>query len=660
MALIVPNYVSATRDARHGGAAGYILHDASTGAHYAADAETYAVFRAIRDGEALDRIAARSALSETAFKALIGQFVRHGLAIQPGETPSTAAIKPPLESRLIFFRLDLIDIRPIVDRLIFVLRLPFSKLGVACWAVLMSAAAFSVIGEPQAIARAIAGFADLSWESAVVLLAAIVCLKIWHELGHATALRHFTALEGFDPGPIRAGIAVFAFLPFPYTDATAAWRIGDRFRRAAIGLAGIYFESWIAAVAALLWAWIRPGETQTVLIQILTIAGFSTLLFNLNPLVRLDGYFVLSDLLDLRNLAGRSSRAAQAAGLQFVAKSAPAVERPLLIYWTLAFVYRCLIFAGIFWLAYQVDPRLAWAPAVIGAMLLVGRPLSSMVKRARRAGVRKGRLAAVAAAAVLLTAVALVPIADTVHVDGVVVRYDQENVQVRENARLADYAEAARPETTALTLESPDLELRLAQLRLDLAQIEGTLRAEGSRDAERSRLLRSEATRLAAQLSETATRVAALTVRLDADAVWRPDGARAHVDGWVAAFANNRLGQVARPTPPHLRAYVDQARSDLGDHLAPGAAVAVRAVAFPACNTTARARAFAPVTAEARPMFRLDAGFATGDPCLDGLPEGAAVVIRIAREDASAVVQLYNHFRRLALNRLPIDMTRTR
>lgn len=634
------------------------MHDASTGSHYAADAETYAVFQALRDGRGVEDIAATSGLSEAAFKALIGQFVNHGLVVSPGETSSKAPPKAPFESRLIFFRIDLLDIRPIVDRLISVLRLPFLKLGVLCWAVLMTAAAFSLIAEPKAFAQAIAGFADLSWESAVVLFVAIVSLKIWHELGHAAALRHFTALEGIDPGPIRAGLAVFAVLPFPYTDATAAWRISNRFHRAVIGLGGIYFESWAAAIAALLWAWIRPGETQIVLIQILTIAGFSTLLFNLNPLIRLDGYFVLSDLLDLRNLAGRSSRAAQAAGLQLIAKAAPPVNKSLLVYWALAFLYRCTIFAGIFWLAYQIDPRIAWAPAAIGAMLLFGRPLWSMGKRARQAGVRPWRLAAVMGVVGLLIAAALVPIADAVRVDGVVVRYDQKIVQVRENARLASYAEATEPGAAALKLQSPDLDLRLAQLRLDLAQIEGAIRAEGSRDAERSRLLRSEALNLTAQESETAARAASLTVALAEDAVWRPDAARARVGSWVAAFANSRLGQVARPTSPHLRAYVDQAYSDLGDYLVEDVIVAVRPVAFPSCETTARTRDFAPVTSGKQQMFRLYADFAPDDPCLQGLPEGAGVAIRIARKDASAVVQLYNYVSRLALNRLPINLTR--
>lgn len=654
--LVVPAHVTVTRELGDGETR-YVVHDAATGSHYAADERTYRVLEGLRGARPLPSILDDAGVSEDEFKALIGQLVRAGLVHRPGASDAPPPPKPPPESRLVFFRIDLLDIRPVVDAGFGVLRAPFTVPGVLLWAALATAAAFSLIAEPRAFAQALASFTELSWEGVAILAVVIICLKAWHELGHATALRHFAAVEGVDPGPIRAGLAVFAFFPFPYTDATAAWRINNRFRRAAIGLGGIYFESWAAAIAALGWAWIRPGETQTLLLQILTISGFSTLFFNLNPLVRLDGYFVFSDLFGLRNLAGRSSHAAQAAGLRLISKARQPAPRPLLTYWALAFVYRCMIFAGIFWLAYQLDPRLAWVPAAIGAMLLFGRPAWTMAKRARQAGLRPTGLAMLGAGVAGATVLLLLPVSDTVNVDGAIVRYRQAPVQVRESVRLVSFADDGVAQE-AVQLESPELELRLAQLKLDRDRITGALRAAGSRDPERARLLTSEARRTQSQLRETETRLAALSAPLPEAAVWRADQARFLGGAWIAPYANLRLGQVAQPTTPHISAFVDQAYSDYGERLRVGDPIRLRPTYRAACETTASVLSFTPVANTEGQSFRLDARFASADPCLGDLPEGAAVVVRLARQDASMFRQMYNAFRRLAQNRLPLDAIR--
>lgn len=653
--LQAPSYISIVRD--HGGGPGrYVAHDASTGAHFMLDETTRGVIEGLRAKRSLQQIEADSGLSPDEFKALVGRMVQNGLVLSPGETEAPKTPKGPPESRLIFFRVDLLNIRPVVEAGYALLRLPFTRFGFVAWIALMLTAGFALIADPDAFARAFAGFASLSWESAAILMGVIILLKVWHELGHATALLTFARAENFDPGPIRAGLAMFAFLPFPYTDATAAWRIQNRFRRAYIGMAGLYFESFAAAGAALLWAWIRPGETQTILFQILVIAGFSTLLFNLNPLIRLDGYFVFSDLLGLRNLAGRASQAAQSAGLRLVSKSTPEVDKGLLGYWALAFIYRCMIFAGIFWLAYQVDPRIAWAPTAIGVMLLFGRPLWTLGRRAWRIGLRPARVGMLALGLVLAVAMALVPIPDAVHLNGFMLRHEHEAIQAREGARLASYSEVSGQAPAVLQLESIDLALREAQLLLDLERVEGSLRAAGSRDPERTRLLRAEATRLLEQSTEARSRIEGLTVATPQSAIWRPDGAKLMAGGWIDPFENRRLGQIATPVTPFVRVYLDQAYSDLGDSLSPGAAVAVRPVSNPACVNRIAAREFAPVVSAKGPAFRLDADIPADADCILNLPEGAGVVVRIRREDASAVRQLYNFFRRLALNRLPIEI----
>lgn len=615
------------------------------------------VIDGFRREEAPADIAAVADISQDELSALIEQLVRHGILSKPGMAPAEERAKPPPESRLIFFRWDLVNARPIVDLFYGVLRHAFSWAGAAAWLLLAATALFAVIAEPSAFADAFRSLETLSWSAAALLAVVIVLLKCWHELGHATALRAFAAAEGFDPGPIRAGLAFFAFLPFPYTDATAAWRIRSARRRAIIGMAGVYFESWAAAIAAVLWSTIRPGEAQTALFQLLVIAGFSTLLFNMNPLVRLDGYFIFSDLFGFRNLAPRSARNAQATGLRLLGAPAPDIRPGLLIYWLLSYAYRFVIFAGVFWLAYQLDPRLSWIVAAVGAMLLLVRPVWNMARMARRTKLKPVRLAAAAMAAAMLSAAGFVPFPDTVHIDGILQRHRAAYVAIGENARLIEAA--AAPITgpgDAMRLESWTLDLQLAQLELERDRIRGALRARGARDSQLQLTLRAESVRVERQIAETDRRVDALSVRLAQGERWEPDAAPAARGAWISAYDKRSLGIVARPIDPIVRAHLDSTLADFAETLTPGLAIAARPTAQPDCLTTLELADFADAAGAALRGFRLDARVGPADPCLFDQPDGAAVRLRLNRGDAPLLVQLYNQFRRLAQHRLPVRL----
>ncbi|MES2091263.1 MAG: biotin/lipoyl-binding protein, partial [Pseudomonadota bacterium] len=106
----------------------------------------------------------------------------------------------------------------------------------------------------------------------------------------------------------EVGVNFFMFVPLPYVDASSSNRLVSRWQRAQISAAGIAVELALAAVAVGVWMLVEEGWVRQLAFVMMAVGGLSTLLFNGNPLMKFDGYFVLCDVLDLPNLSQRSDR----------------------------------------------------------------------------------------------------------------------------------------------------------------------------------------------------------------------------------------------------------------------------------------------------------------------------------------------------------------
>ena len=131
-------------------------------------------------------------------------------------------------------------------------------------------------------------------------LFAFPLIKGLHELGHALAVRRW----GGDVHEV--GFSLFVLVPAPYVDASAAVAFRARHQRVIVGAIGIMVELSLAALALLIWLNVQPGLLRDLAFVTMFIASVSTLLFNGNPLLPFDGYYVLCDALDLPNLTARS------------------------------------------------------------------------------------------------------------------------------------------------------------------------------------------------------------------------------------------------------------------------------------------------------------------------------------------------------------------
>ena len=175
----------------------------------------------------------------------------------------------------------------------------FSVPMLACWLALLSIAALAGASEFAALrAHATQLLARPSSYAVAWLLYPLV--KALHELGHGLAVRRFG-------GEVHeVGVTLMFLTPAPYVDASAASAFASRGQRFVVSAAGIMVELALAALALGLWTLVAPGWVRDAALAVVLICSVSTLLFNGNPLMRLDGYHALCDALQLPNLAARS------------------------------------------------------------------------------------------------------------------------------------------------------------------------------------------------------------------------------------------------------------------------------------------------------------------------------------------------------------------
>jgi putative peptide zinc metalloprotease protein len=127
-------------------------------------------------------------------------------------------------------------------------------------------------------------------------------VKTVHEFGHACAVR----AKGGEVHEM--GVMFLVFLPVPYVDASASSAFRSKWERFVVGGAGMMAELVLAAIAMLVWLNVEPGLVRAMAFNVMLIAGISTVLFNGNPLLRYDGYYMLADLIEIPNLGPRGNK----------------------------------------------------------------------------------------------------------------------------------------------------------------------------------------------------------------------------------------------------------------------------------------------------------------------------------------------------------------
>ncbi len=193
-----------------------------------------------------------------------------------------------------------------------------------------------------------------NWNGLLLYAISLVAVKAVHELGHAYTAKNFGCNVN------SMGIAFLVFFPFLYTDNTNAWRLRDHKKRLTINFAGISTEIHLAIIATFIWSISEPGLFKSVAFFIATTSWISSLLINISPFMRFDGYYVFADYLKVENLQPRAFALAKWKLREILfglSKEAPEMMQThrrnlLILYAWSTWIYRFFLFIGIALLVY--------------------------------------------------------------------------------------------------------------------------------------------------------------------------------------------------------------------------------------------------------------------------------------------------------------------
>lgn len=281
---------------------------------------------------------------------------------------------------ILFIRIPLFDPNKLLDRLLPFARPFLTRFGFFIWVVTLLFGLKTVIDNAGALLDQTEGI--LAPGRLAFLYLSFILVKILHEAGHGLLTKKFG-------GEVHtAGIMLMVFNPIPYVDATSAWAFRERWKRVLVGSGGMIVELFLASIAAFVWAATDAGVWNALAYNVMFVASVSTLLLNINPLMRFDGYYILSDLTETPNLNQRSNKHVLYLLERYVLgnKDAETLAESkkegfwLSLFATAGWIYRIFIFAVILWFVADRFFGLGFIAAMIGIVTFFIVPVVRLIK----------------------------------------------------------------------------------------------------------------------------------------------------------------------------------------------------------------------------------------------------------------------------------------
>lgn len=301
---------------RHDGLPCYVVEDPLAGSFYRIGAAEFA-FLSELDGRATlaDAVArTANALGENAFTteeatAICQWLLESGLASTGDSRGASLLVERAVRLREqaflrkanpLYLRLPLVNPDRLLRFLSPLAALAFNGPALLVWLAMLFAAGLTLVRQWPEFSQTVSYvYLQHHW---LWITGAWVAIKVLHELAHGIVCRRF---GGQVP---EGGLYFIFFAPVPYVDVTAAWRFGSKWQRIATSAAGVYLELFLASLAVLIWTYTSSEAIKTVAQSVAVASGATTLLFNLNVLMRFDGYYILVDLLEMPNLYQRGAQ----------------------------------------------------------------------------------------------------------------------------------------------------------------------------------------------------------------------------------------------------------------------------------------------------------------------------------------------------------------
>lgn len=424
----------------------------------------------------------------------------------------------------------------ILDRLLPYTSWFFAK-KMVLFVILLAITALTLLLVQWPVFRArLPGFHEFFGPQNWLLLGVVLAVtKVLHEFGHGLSCKRFGG-ECHE-----MGFMLLVLTPCLYCNVSDSWMLPSKWQRAAIGAAGIYVEMMIAATATFLWWFSEPGPLNHICLQLMFVCSVSTVLFNGNPLLRFDGYYILADIVEIPNLRQKASeilkRQFQKWCLGLKLQPNPFLPQRnqwlFALYTVAAVLYRWVIlFSILMFLNKMFEPygleiigKLIALSAVVGLFAMPLWQTYRFVSTPGRIDQVKLRNVAISVGvlSVIIGLIVFLPLPANVRCTLRIAPRDATSVCVTVNGLLGEArvhsGDIVEADEVIVRMVSPDLEIRIAQLNTefrattaqhDLLFRQSLTEEDKSRDLlQLQEMLRS----LEAQLSELRRRQEGLIVR---------------------------------------------------------------------------------------------------------------------------------------------------
>lgn len=359
----------------------------------------------------------------------------------------------------------------------------------------------------------------------------LVILKILHELGHAYAANHFGARV-----PI-IGLAFLVMFPILYTDTTDVWRVQDRRARTLINGAGISVELCIAALSLFLWAFLPDGIFRSIAFFAATTSWAMSLFVNLNPWMRFDGYYLISDFLDVENLQKRGFEVGKwrmrkiLFGLDEGLSEAHSLRTifGMTIYAWTTWIYRFFLFLGIAILIHHIFPKaIGIVLFTVEIAIFIAFPIWREIKHwwSQRMSIisnNRGRFSLLAAT--FAVAAFVTPWPSTVTAPALIRAVDDTELfppnAARVDSILVENGQSVKTGDILIKLSSPELDQLkvMAEFELEVAKAQWARRAASLQDRQLADLSHDELDKKREALASVSRELERLELRAPHDGI---------------------------------------------------------------------------------------------------------------------------------------------
>ncbi len=401
----------------------------------------------------------------------------------------------------------------------------------------------------------------------LLLYLGLIFIKTIHEFGHAFFCRKFG-------GEVHVmGILFMIFTPMPYVDASSSWGFRERWKKVLVGCAGMITELFFAAIMCFVWAKTGRGTLHSLAYNIMFVASVSTIVFNINPLLRYDGYYILSDLLEIPNLYQRSLLQLRylAERYAFGLKKAesPAHSRResiwITVYGLASGVYRVVVFSAILLFVADRFLLIGILMAIICLISWIFVPMFGLMRYlAASPRLERQRLRAIAVttafAAILFVGLGVVPVPGHFRAPGVLQAKTWSGVINEAPGRLekiaAEPGQSVRTGQVLLRLRNPEIESEHNSSKANVAEIQARILAAMPTNTANLKPLYSQLESAQKRMQRVERDLAALEIRARHDGIWISPTVREWNGRWLPR--GTELGMVVDPSSFEFAATVLQ------------------------------------------------------------------------------------------------------